>query len=148
MDTDIRLVKTLSAKSRPHDLLCDLKKTLENDLINKDPFVQRLVSLLVMTNNKDVVIDEALALIASLRKENEALKTQIEGFKSDVKNEKDGMGITDDLTFEEWFKILETTLRESGFVGYLDKCEFEADYRQCLTPEYSAALRIKRDSQR
>lgn len=45
------------------------------------------------------------------------------------------MNITDDLNFDEWFDIFQTTVKKLNYSGQVDKYTFESDYEDGKTPE-------------
>lgn len=50
----------------------------------------------------------------------------------------DEMNITNDLDFDEWFDIFQDKCKSLDYHGPIDKCSFEGDYEQGMTPEASA----------
>ena len=48
------------------------------------------------------------------------------------------MGISDDISFDEWFDIFIDETKKLGYTGQIDKYTFESDYENDKTPEFSA----------
>jgi hypothetical protein len=48
------------------------------------------------------------------------------------------MGISDDMSFDEWFDIFMDETKKLGYHGSIDKYTFESDYENDKTPELTA----------